>query len=165
MEGASIAGEAFGQARATGSVARRRIVLVVGLVVVTFAAAFGVGGALKHRTAAPRAVQLTPATQANGPQQLSIAGIQSPGAIPGLKSPAKPKPKQSVNTTPAQRGSTSAPNGGTQSGQSPATTGGSQGGGTSSGGGTGGTSNGGGGGGGGGGTSSGGTSSGGGSSG
>jgi hypothetical protein len=121
MEGASVAPEALAPASATGSFARRRIVLMAGLAVLTFAAAFGVGLAVKHRTARPNAIQLAPTTQASGPRTVSIARIQATGAIAGLKSPPKPKPR--VSSTPTQSGS----QGGTPSGSTGGTPGGTQG--------------------------------------
>ena len=72
----------------------RRAALVLGAVVIAFAAAFAIGSMSKTSTTATPLGQLAPVSALHGQSSVQIAAPGAAGAIPSLAQAAKPKPAQ-----------------------------------------------------------------------
>ena len=101
-----------GSAAGTVSAARmstRRAALVLGAVVIAFAAAFAIGSMSKTSTTATPLGQLAPVSSLHGQSSVQIAAPGAAGAIPSLAQVAKPKPAQHKPATTASTSTQSSP--------------------------------------------------------
>ncbi len=110
MEGANAASsQVAAGGTGAGRPGARLLVALAVAAIVAFAAAFGIGAALKKGNTASGTPQLQSATGVQGAQRVQITAVGASAAIPGLKpKPAPPKPKSQPASTSAGTG-TSAP--------------------------------------------------------